>query len=85
MGTLCTFLSNFLVNLKLFCPDCCGSVSWTSSHKPKGPQFGSQSGHIPGLRAKFPVGGVQEATNLFLSHIDVSLPLFLSSFPSKNK
>ena len=30
--------------------------------KPKVPRFDSQSGHIPGLWARCPVGGIREAT-----------------------
>ena len=44
-----------------------------------GTPIDSQSGHIPGLGARSPAGGVQEA-----SHIDVSLPLSLSPL-CKNK
>ena len=34
----------------------CGSVGWVSSHKPKGHQFNSWSGHLPGLWARSPIG-----------------------------
>ena len=49
----------------LFCffpPDWCGSVGWTLSHKAKGHQFNSQSGHMRGLQVWSLVGMVQEAT-----------------------
>ena len=36
-------------------PDRCGSGGWVSSHRAKGYQFGSQSGHMPGLQAWSPV------------------------------
>ena len=32
------------------------------AYKPKGRWFDSQSGHMPGLQARSPVGGAQEAT-----------------------
>ena len=63
-----------------------GSVDWASSRKPKRRQLCSDAGHLPGLRAGSPARGLQEATPLmFLSHIRVSLPLFLPSPLSKNK
>ena len=43
----------------------CGSVEWAPAWEPKGRWFSFQSGHMPGnwtLRARFPVGGMQEAT-----------------------
>ena len=43
-------------------PSWCGSVDWAPACKLKGHQFDSQSGHMPGLRARSPVGGLQEAT-----------------------
>ena len=43
-------------------PGWCGSVDWASAWEPKGHQFDSQSGHMPGLQARFPVGGDREAT-----------------------
>ena len=42
-------------------PGWCGSVDWELACKPKGCQFHSQSGHMPGFRARSPVGGVQVA------------------------
>ena len=62
-------------------PGWCGSVDWASSCEPKGRWFHSQSGHMPGLWARSPVGGAC----LRQLHIDVSLNLFLPPFPSKNK
>ena len=44
----------------------------------EGHQFDSWSGHMPGLQARFPVGGLQEAPSLF----NVSLLLFLPPFSS---
>ena len=50
--------------------------------KPKGHQFNSQLGHMPGLQARSPVGGVCERQ----PHIGVSRPLFLPPLLSlKNK
>ncbi|XP_045039453.2 uncharacterized protein [Desmodus rotundus] len=39
-----------------------GSVDGAPACEPKGHQFDSQSGHTPGLWAKSPVGGAEEAT-----------------------
>ena len=52
-----------------------------SSHRPKGQEFDSQSGHMPGSQVQS-LAGVQMKGNQweFLSHIDVSLPLFLPPF-----
>ena len=49
---------------------------WTKNH-----WFNSQSGHMPGLQAKFPVGGVQEATTHWCFSPSSSFPSPLS----KNK
>ena len=50
------------------CPGWCGSVDWAPTCKLKCCQFNSQSGHMPGLRARPSVGGVWEAnTQMFLS------------------
>ena len=56
-------------------PGWCGSGDWVLACEPKGCRFDSQSGHIPALWARSPVGGMQEATN-------VSLFLFLPPFLS---
>ena len=40
----------------------CGSVDWVLDCKAKGCQFCSQSGHMPGLKARSPVRGVWRAT-----------------------
>ena len=50
-----------------------GPANW------KCPWFSSLSGHMPGLWARFPVEGVWEVTERWPT--DVSLPLFLPSFP----
>ena len=46
--------------------------------EPKGRQFNSQSGHMPGLLARSPVGGTREATThwCFSPSLSPSLPLF---------
>ena len=55
-------------------PCWCGSVGWVLYRKIKGHQFGSQSGHTPGVQAKPPLGSTQEET--------ISVPLPLSPFLS---
>ena len=37
-------------------PDWCGPVGWAASHKVRGRWFDSQSGHVPGLWVRCPVG-----------------------------
>ena len=39
-------------------PGWCGSVDWVLACEPKCRQLDSQSRHMPGLRARSPVGGV---------------------------
>ena len=51
-------------------PDWRGSVGLSSSRKVKGRWFISWSGRMPGLQVQSLVG-----VCMFLSHIDVSLPL----------
>ena len=62
-------------------PGWCGSGDWALACEPKGRQFNSQSGHMPGLQARSPGGGVREATThwCFFPSLSPSLPL------SKNK
>ena len=59
------------------CPGWCGSVDWAPAYKPKGRQFDSQSGHMPGLWAMSLVGGAQGATThwWFSPSLSPSLPL----------
>ena len=54
-------------------------VDWVPACEPKGHQFNSQSGHIPGLQARSPVGGAWEATAhwCFSPCLSPSLPLCL--------
>ena len=61
-----------------FSPDWCGSVDWAPACKPKRHQFDSQSGQVPGVRARSTVGGAPEAITHWC--ISPSLPLF-----SRNK
>ena len=58
-------------------PGWCDTVDWALACEPKGRQFDSQSGHMPGLRARSPVRGVQEATTRWCF-----FPVILPPFPS---
>ena len=71
----------FFIRKNKASPGWCGSVDQARACEPKGHQFNSQSGHMPGLWARSPVGDTQEATTLML----VSLSSFLPSPLSKNK
>ena len=65
------------------CPDCCGSGGWALSCEQK------VAGSIPSQGTCLVVGPVLVGACargnrlIFLSHIHVSLPLFLPPFPSK--
>ena len=73
-------------------PGRCGSVGQASSHKLKGPGFDSQSGRMPGLQVQSPVRAhavpgwkcTMGNQSMFLSHIDVSLPVLFPSLLSIN-
>ena len=54
-----------------------GSVYCLVACEPEGRWFDSQSGPMPGLRARSPVGGLREATNRCVS----CTSMFLSSLP----
>ena len=70
-------------DLFLFHSDWCRLVGWASSYKVKGHQFNSWSGHMPGLQVQSQVGAhTRSNESVFLSRIDVSLPLFLPLFRS---
>ena len=57
---------------------------WASSCKLKVCQVDSASGHMPALWVRSPVGApVRGNWLMFLSHIDVSPPLFIPPFPSQ--
>ena len=64
-------------------PGWCGSVDWAQACEPKGCWFNSQSGHMPGLQAKSPVGAAQEATTHWC--FSPSLSTFLSLSLKINK
>ena len=57
-------------------PRWCGSVDWVPACEPKGCWFNSQTGHMPGLQTRSPVGGTQEATThwCFSPSLSPSLP-----------
>ena len=59
-------------------PGWCGSVDWAPAYESKGPQFGFQSGHMPGLQARSPEAGHARGnhTLMFLS-LSPSLPFSL--------
>ena len=62
----------------LFHPSCCSLVDWVPDYELKCCQFYSLLGHMPGLRARSPFGGMEEATNrCFFPSLFPSLPLFL--------
>ena len=73
-------LSQFTLE-SFFSPGWCSSVDWVPACKPKGHQFYSWSGHMPGLQARSPVEGVWEAT----THWCISLSFSFPSPLSKNK
>ena len=60
-------------------PGWCGSVDWVLTCEPRGHWFDSQSGHMPWLQARSPVGGMWEATThwCFSPSLSPSLPLSL--------
>ena len=62
-------------------PGWCGSVDWVPACEARGHWFDSQSGHVPGLQARSPVGGAWEATTHGCFFPSFSLPSPLS----KNK
>ena len=60
----------------------CRSVDWAPACKPKGHWFDSQSGYMPGLRTRSPVGGAPRGNHtLMFLFLSFSLPFPLS----KNK
>ena len=62
----------------VFSPVWCSSVDWAPAYKPKGCQFDSQSGHMPGLQPRSPVWGVWEATTHWCFFPSLSPSLLLS-------
>ena len=72
--------SDWLVLFKTIKVAVIGVAQWVGhrSANQKGGQFDSQSGHMPGLQARSPVGDAQEATNgCFSLSPSPSLPPFL--------
>ena len=51
-------------------------LGWASPHKEKGLRFHSLSGPVPGVQAS-PAWGAEEKQPIDVSHITVSLSLFL--------
>ena len=70
---------NSLIKKDLFITAWCDSMDWVPACEPKVHWFNSQSGHMPGLWARSPGGGVLEATIHRCFPLSLSLPL------SKNK
>ena len=74
-------LFNCSKNIAYHSPGWCSSVDWARSYEPKSYWFNSQSGHMPGLWARSPVGGMWEVGNntlMFLSlSFSPSLPISL--------
>ena len=69
----------FLGNTDLS-PGQCGSVSWVSSHTPKGLRVESQSGHMPGLQVRsLVVVSAGGSRSMFLT---VVFPFLFLSLPS---
>ena len=74
-----TFQQVYIILKIKISPGWCDSVDWVPAGEPKGCWFNSQSGHMPGLRARSPVGGAWEATThwCFSPSLSPSFPLFL--------
>ena len=72
-------LSTLRINIPGALASICGSVDWVPACEPKGHWLDSQSGHMPRLWARSPVGGAQEATThwRFSPSLSPSLPLSL--------
>ena len=68
----------FSLRLVCSCPGWCGSVDWVLACEPKGYWFDSQSGHMPGLQARSPFGGMQETINWCISCMLMFLSLSIS-------
>ena len=81
---LCSYNLKCMIYINMYCPGWRGSPRWTTfswvpACEPKGHWFDSQSGHMPGLPARSPVGRMRGNHTL----VFLSLSFFL--FPSKNK
>ena len=70
------FTTHRTSSLKRFPPGWCGPVNWVLAREPKVHQLYSQSGHMHGLRARWPVGGAWEASThwCFSPSLAPSLP-----------
>ena len=75
------------ISKRAFSPGWCGSVDWVLACEPKGCWFDSQSGHMPGLQARFSVGAKWEATThwCFSPSLSPSPPLSLKINKQTNK
>ena len=62
-----------------YSPGWCSSMDWVLAFEPKGGWFDSQSEHMLGLQARFPLWGMEEATThwCFSPSLCPSLPLSL--------
>ena len=56
-------------------PGWCGSVDWVLACEARGHYFDSQWGHMPGLRARSPLGGNREATTHWCFPLSLESPL----------
>ena len=65
-------------------PGWCGSEDWVPASKPKGHRLDSQSGHVPGFRARSPGRGVWEATTHGCFPPSLSLPLSKNTLNYQN-
>ena len=63
-------------------PGWCSSMDWAPACKLTGCQFDSQSGHMSGLWARFPVGGVWEVTCGYFLTYQCFPPFHTHFFPS---
>ena len=73
-----------IVALKILSsPGWCGSVDWVPAYEPKCHRFDRQPGHMLGLQARSPVGGVQESTTLWCFSPSLSPPLPFSLLKKK--
>ena len=62
--------------LPAFSPGWCGSMDWVPACKLKGHWFDFQSGHMPGLQARSPLGGMHEQLlGIAFAHLGFSLSL----------
>ena len=69
-----TLVFNISIKSKKNGPGWCGSVAWVPACKPRGRWIDPQSGHMPGLWARSPVGGVRANHTLMFLSLSFSLP-----------